>query len=83
MPTAPWGLTRLEPFATVTFVPKYTMELDPETQTGNCRLEDGSLVTFKHRKTHTATETPTQVNTGDGQSPKSYDPDEDQDSEED
>ena len=39
---SPWGLTRLAPFAAVTIVPPYTMELDPETQTGRCVLEDGS-----------------------------------------
>jgi putative ATP-grasp target RiPP len=80
---SPWGLTRLAPFAAVTVVPPYTIELDPETQTGRCVLEDGSVVNFGHRKTYKATETPTQVSKGDGGDHKQYDPDKDQDSEED
>ncbi len=80
---SPWGLTRLSPFAAVTVVPQYTMELDPETQTGRCVLGDGSVITFGHRKTYKATETPTQVSKGDGSGHKQYDADKDQDSEED
>lgn len=82
-PTAPWGLTKLGPFATVTVVPPYTMTLDPETQTGICVTSDGARIAFRHRKTYRATETPTQVSKGDGKNNKQYDPDNDQDSEED
>lgn len=83
MRTMPWGLTRLEPFATVTVIPPHTLRLDARTQTGTCILEDGSTIGFGHRKSHRATDTPTSFNKGDGQSHKSYDPDSDQDSEED
>lgn len=82
-PTTPWGLTRLAPFATVTVVPPYTMTLDPVTQTGICVTSDGSKITFRHRKTYRATETPTQASKGDGRDHKQYDSDKDEDSEED
>ncbi|GAA4060247.1 putative ATP-grasp-modified RiPP [Actinomadura miaoliensis] len=79
----PWGLTRLSPFAKVSAFPPYTMVLDPETQTGLCIMEDGSIVSAKHRKSNRATETRTQAGKGDGGDHKQYDPDTDQDSEED
>jgi putative ATP-grasp target RiPP len=79
----PWGLTRLAPFAKVTVVPPYTMQLDPETQTGLCVTEDGSVITFGHRKSNKATETDTQTNKGDGADHRQYDDDHDQDSEQD
>ncbi|MEU6034062.1 putative ATP-grasp-modified RiPP [Actinomadura sp. NPDC047616] len=63
--------------------PPYTMVLDPETQTGLCIMEDGSIVSAKHRKSNRATETRTQAGKGDGGDHKQYDPDTDQDSEED
>jgi putative ATP-grasp target RiPP len=80
---SPWGLTRLSPFATVTVIPPYTMELDPETQTGRGVLADNSVITFGHRKTYKATETGTHTNKGDGASHRQQDPDTDQDSQED
>lgn len=80
---APWGLTRLSPFAKVSTLPAYTMRLDPETQTGLCVTEDGSVFDFGHRKSNTGTETSTQANKGDGVDHKQYDDDSDQDSDQD
>lgn len=83
MSTTPWGLSRLSPFAATTVIPPYTMELDAETQTGICRTPDGSVIDFGHRKSNKATEVPTSVPKGDGQSHKQYDSDTTQDTEED
>ena len=80
---SPWGLTRLSPFAKVSTVPPHTMKLDPETQTGLCVMEDGSVINFGHRKTNTGTETKTQNSKGDGGDHKQYDPDSDQDTDQD
>ncbi|WP_316529558.1 putative ATP-grasp-modified RiPP [Kitasatospora brasiliensis] len=69
MAIAPWGTTRMEPFAATVPVPQFTPVIDPETQVAVFVDERGRTVDMGGHGTSTPGLTPTQT-TPDG-NPKS------------
>lgn len=61
--TTPWGLNRMQPFPKVARLPRVTVELDPETQTGKWLDVNGRElpVLDKHKRSETSKETRTKT----------------------
>jgi putative ATP-grasp target RiPP len=76
----PWALRLMAPFKDVIDVGEIATGVDPTTQLGV--TSDGELITAKHRRSNTGTETPTSTQRGDGQNP-GQDSDNSQDSDQD
>ena len=79
----PWGVSRMSPYQDHIELPEYTVTIDPVTQTGRYIDAAGTVVEMKHRKSNTGTEQKTRVSKGDGNSPKTFDDDHQQDSDQD
>lgn len=79
----PWGVSRMSPYPAVIEVPQFTATIDPVTQVGRYVDADGKVIELRHRKTNTGTQEKTQVSKGDGRTPKTYDEDTSQDSDQD
>lgn len=79
----PWGVSRMSPYPDVIEFPEYTVAIDPRTQTGRYVDANGAVVHMKHKKSNTATEEKTRASKGDGNSPKAFDEDHQQDSDQD
>ncbi|MFG1964773.1 putative ATP-grasp-modified RiPP [Nonomuraea sp. NPDC049028] len=79
----PWGVSRMSPYPDVIEFPEYTVIIDPATQIGRYVGESGVVVEMKHKKSNTGTEQKTRASKGDGSSPKAFDEDTSQDSDQD
>ncbi|WP_285775282.1 putative ATP-grasp-modified RiPP [Microtetraspora sp. NBRC 13810] len=73
----------MSPYPDVIEFPEYTVTIDPVTQTGRYVDEHGVVVEMKHKKSNTGTEQKTRASKGDGSSPKAFDQDMSQDSDQD
>ncbi|MFD7547730.1 putative ATP-grasp-modified RiPP [Streptomyces sp. NPDC059578] len=80
---APWGLTRMEPYPTLSKQTATLVGLDPDTQTAIYQDAEGRRVDMGKHSTHHGVETATTTNPGDGASPGAYDEDHDQRTEQD
>ncbi|WP_327064747.1 putative ATP-grasp-modified RiPP [Kitasatospora sp. NBC_01302] len=67
MTTAPWGTTRMGPYAESSPIPALTPLIDPETQIAVIVDEHGRTVELGAHGTSTNTSTPTNTGGGDGQ----------------
>ncbi|MGW2402183.1 putative ATP-grasp-modified RiPP [Kitasatospora sp. NPDC001664] len=74
MTTAPWGTTRMAPFAATSAIPQYTPVLDPETQMAVIVDDQGRTVELGGHGTSTSGTTPT-FTTPDGNQPGASDSD--------
>ncbi|MGW0737474.1 putative ATP-grasp-modified RiPP [Streptomyces sp. NPDC002851] len=78
-PAAPWGTTRMAPYAETDPVPLRTPVIDPETQIAVVIDEHGRTVElYDHRRTSSSTSNSTSTSTAD-----SYDSDDSSDSDHD
>ncbi|WP_344896509.1 putative ATP-grasp-modified RiPP [Actinomadura meridiana] len=71
------------PYPDVIEFPEYAVTIDPVTQTGRYVDANGVVVEMKHKKSNTGTEQKTRASKGDGSSPKTFDQDTTQDSDQD
>lgn len=67
MTTAPWGTTRMGPYADSPAIPALTPVIDPETQMAVIVDQHGRTVEMGAHGTSTNTSTPTSTGGGDGQ----------------
>ncbi|WP_329365964.1 putative ATP-grasp-modified RiPP [Streptomyces sp. NBC_00669] len=67
--TAPWGVGRMELYATAAAVPAFTPLIDPETQIAMIVDEEGRTVELGDHGTSTSGVTPTSTTPGDGAGP--------------
>ncbi|MBB5117076.1 hypothetical protein AF335_24905 [Streptomyces eurocidicus] len=81
--TAPWGLTRMEPYPTVIPFTGRAVALDPQTQTTVYQDAEGRRVEMGKHGTGTGKETRTRTSQGDGSGPSNADEDSDQESDQD
>lgn len=79
----PWGLTRMEPYPTLSRQTARLVGLDPVTQTAIYQDANGRQLEMGKHSTHRGVETGTRTNPGDGASPGSFDEDHDQKTEQD
>jgi putative ATP-grasp target RiPP len=77
-PVRPWGLSRLAPYSTTTKLPYTTVVIDPTTQRGVFRDEQGRPVDMGKHGTSSGTETSTATNL-DSQPDQGHDQDSQQD----
>ncbi|WP_405018193.1 putative ATP-grasp-modified RiPP [Kitasatospora sp. NBC_00070] len=68
-PLAPWGTTRMAPYAETAPVPALTPLIDPETQIAVIVDEHGRTVELGTHGTSTSGVTPTSTGGGDGKGP--------------
>ncbi|MFJ9697063.1 putative ATP-grasp-modified RiPP [Kitasatospora sp. NPDC101183] len=66
---APWGISRMGPYAATTTIPHYTPVIDPETQLAVIVDEHGRTVELGDHGTSTSGLTPTTTTPGDGSRP--------------
>lgn len=79
----PWGLTRMEPYPTLSRQIATLVRLDPGTQTGVYQDVEGRRLEMGKHSTHRGVETDTRTNPGDGAGPEASDEDHDQRTEQD
>ncbi|MER6343241.1 putative ATP-grasp-modified RiPP [Streptomyces sp. NPDC001595] len=77
-PVRPWGIGRLAPYPTTRKLPYVTVTIDPTTQTGIFRNNQGEVVEMGKHGTSSGTETSTATNL-DSQPDQGHDQDDQQD----
>ncbi|MEV5507838.1 putative ATP-grasp-modified RiPP [Streptomyces orinoci] len=79
----PWGLSRMEPYGSLTVLPGRAVALDPATQTAVYQDPQGNRVEMGKHGTGTGKETKTRTSQGDGSGPSNADEGHDQESDQD
>lgn len=79
----PWGVYQMAPYPDVIELPEYSVTIDPETKIGRYVSASDGVIKMKHNKSNTGTEQRTRASKGDGKTPKTFDDDTSQDSDQD